>query len=220
MPPDSENDRRSASGRFGYGRSYARIPVQIVGDILGFGTVYGTRAVYRIHDGVFRLFPSVGLVRKNIVLRGTSRGTATYGPAETRLLDFKNLVITGVNEGVLPAGRSDNSFIPYDVKRHFSLPTYSEKDAVYSYHFFRLLQRAENITVVYNTDEGAMGQQEPSRFLLQVKHDFRDKWHITDSGASFLPSAPAERITEVRKTPVRAGAHPRDTVERAFPVGT
>lgn len=79
-------------------------------------------------------------------------------------------MITGVNEGVLPAGRSDNSFIPYDVKRHFSLPTYSEKDAVYSYHFFRLLQRAENITVVYNTDEGAMGQQEPSRFLLQIKH--------------------------------------------------
>ena len=128
-------------------------------------------------------------------------GLQLMGLLETRLLDFKNLVITGVNEGVLPAGRSDNSFIPYDVKRHFSLPTYSEKDAVYSYHFFRLLQRAENITVVYNTDEGAMGQQEPSRFLLQVKHDFRDKWHITDSGASFLPSAPAERITEVRKTP-------------------
>lgn len=128
-------------------------------------------------------------------------GLQLMGLLETRLLDFKNLVVTGVNEGVLPAGRSDNSFIPYDVKRHFSLPTYSEKDAVYSYHFFRLLHRAENVTVVYNTDEGSMGQQEPSRFLLQVRHDFRDRWDITDTVASFLPSAPSARATEAEKTP-------------------
>ena len=73
------------------------------------------------------------------------------GMLETRVLDFKNLIITSINEGILPAGKSDNSFIPFDIKKEVGLPTYQEKDAIFSYHFFRLLQRAENIYLIYNT---------------------------------------------------------------------
>jgi len=96
-------------------------------------------------------------------------GLQIMGMLETRVLDFKNLIITSVNEGILPAGKSDNSFIPYDIKREVGLPTYQEKDAIFSYHFFRLLQRAENIYLLYNTEADSYGSGEQSRFLTQLE---------------------------------------------------
>ncbi len=96
-------------------------------------------------------------------------GLQIMGVLETRVLDFKNLIITSVNEGVLPSGKSDNSFIPYDIKREIGLPTYQEKDAIFSYHFFRLLQRAENIYLLYNTESDSYGSGEQSRFLTQLE---------------------------------------------------
>lgn len=65
------------------------------------------------------------------------------GVLESRLLDFETVIISGVNEGILPAGKQHNSFIPFDVKIENGLPTYKEKDAIYAYHFYRLLQRAK-----------------------------------------------------------------------------
>ena len=143
-----------------------------------------------------------GISRQKIDFYGEPlEGLQLMGLLETRLLDFKNLILTGVNEGVLPAGRSDNSFIPYDVKRHFNLPTYSEKDAIFSYHFFRLLQRAENVTIIYNTEQGDLGQVEPSRFLLQLKHDFKDRWDISELSLSFgTPSLPPRTISRPKST--------------------
>ncbi|MGB5362092.1 MAG: PD-(D/E)XK nuclease family protein [Aureibaculum sp.] len=96
-------------------------------------------------------------------------GLQIMGTLETRELDFKNIIITSVNEGVLPAGKSDNSFIPFDVKKEVGLPTYQEKDAIFSYHFFRLLQRAENIFLIYNTESNQYGSGEQSRFLTQLE---------------------------------------------------
>jgi len=96
-------------------------------------------------------------------------GLQIMGVLETRVLDFKNLIITSVNEGILPSGKSDNSFIPYDIKREIGLPTYQEKDAIFSYHFFRLLQRAENIYLLYNTEADSYGSGEQSRFLTQLE---------------------------------------------------
>ena len=96
-------------------------------------------------------------------------GLQIMGTLETRVLDFKNIIITSVNEGVLPAGKSDNSFIPFDVKKEVGLPTYQEKDAIFSYHFFRLLQRAENIFLIYNTESDQYGSGEQSRFLTQLE---------------------------------------------------
>jgi ATP-dependent helicase/nuclease subunit B len=97
------------------------------------------------------------------------QGLQLMGVLETRVLDFENVIITSVNEGVLPANQQQNTFIPFDVKIEFGLPTYREKDALFSYHFFRLLQRAKNIYILYNTEHDVFGSGEKSRFVTQLE---------------------------------------------------
>ncbi|WP_271405669.1 PD-(D/E)XK nuclease family protein [Tenacibaculum soleae] len=97
------------------------------------------------------------------------QGLQLMGVLETRMLDFENVIITSVNEGVLPASSQQNTFIPFDVKIAFGLPTYKEKDALFSYHFFRLLQRAKNIFILYNTEHDVFGSGEKSRFVTQLE---------------------------------------------------
>ena len=108
-------------------------------------------------------------------------GLQIMGMLESRNLDFETVIITSVNEGVLPAGKSNNSFIPYDLKKGFGLPTYKEKDAVYTYHFYRLLQRAKNIHIIYNTEPNSNGLEggEKSRLISQLLTDEKlfDKIH-------------------------------------------
>ncbi|WP_299212784.1 PD-(D/E)XK nuclease family protein [uncultured Aquimarina sp.] len=98
-------------------------------------------------------------------------GLQLMGMLESRCLDFETVIITSVNEGVLPAGKSMNSFIPYDLKRAYNLPTYKEKDAIYTYHFYRLIQRAKNVYLIYNTEDEGVGGGEKSRFLHQLEID-------------------------------------------------
>ena len=88
---------------------------------------------------------------------------------ESRVLDFETVIISSVNEGILPSGKSNNSFIPFDVKLENNLPTYKEKDAVYTYHFYRLLQRAKNIYILYNTEADVLTGGEKSRFITQLE---------------------------------------------------
>ncbi len=102
-------------------------------------------------------------------------GLQLMGVLESRVLDFENVIITSVNEGKFPAGKSQNSFIPYDVKKELGLPTYKEKDAIYCYHFYHLLLRAKNIWLLYNTDHEGIDAGEKSRFITQLeieKHHF------------------------------------------------
>lgn len=97
------------------------------------------------------------------------KGLQLMGMLETRVLDFETVILTSVNEGVLPANAQKNSFIPFDVKVQFGLPTYREKDAIFAYHFFRLLQRAKNIFILYNTENDDFGSGEKSRFITQLE---------------------------------------------------
>lgn len=97
------------------------------------------------------------------------QGLQLMGVLETRVLDFENVIITSVNERILPANQQQNTFIPFDVKIEFGLPTYREKDALFSYHFFRLLQRAKNIYILYNTEHDVFGSGEKSRFVTQLE---------------------------------------------------
>ncbi|WP_298492920.1 PD-(D/E)XK nuclease family protein [uncultured Algibacter sp.] len=97
------------------------------------------------------------------------QGLQVMGMLESRVLDFETVIISSVNEGILPAGKSNNSFIPFDVKLENNLPTYKEKDAVYTYHFYRLLQRAKNIYIVYNTEADVLTGGEKSRFITQLE---------------------------------------------------
>ena len=96
-------------------------------------------------------------------------GLQVMGMLESRVLDFETVIISSVNEGVLPSGKTNNSFIPFDVKIENNLPTYKEKDAVYTYHFYRLLQRAKNVYILYNTEADVLTGGEKSRFINQLE---------------------------------------------------
>ena len=84
-------------------------------------------------------------------------------------LDFETVIMTSVNEGILPSGKSNASFITYDLKQQFDLPIYTEKDAIYTYHFYHLLHRATDITLLYNNHSEGLNAGEKSRFLLQLE---------------------------------------------------
>ena len=99
------------------------------------------------------------------------QGLQIMGVLETRTLDFENVMILGVNEGVLPSGKSTNSFIPNDLKRFHQMLLYGDKDAVYAYHFYRLLQRASNVLLTYNTEHSVLGSGEKSRFITQLQFE-------------------------------------------------
>ncbi|MCT4700112.1 PD-(D/E)XK nuclease family protein [Tenacibaculum haliotis] len=124
------------------------------------------------------------------------QGLQLMGVLETRMLDFENVIITSVNEGVLPASSQQNTFIPFDVKIEFGLPTYKEKDALFSYHFFRLLQRAKNIFILYNTEHDVFGSGEKSRFVTQLEM-MRDD--ITEKIISPKVVTSAIKLKEIQK---------------------
>lgn len=102
-------------------------------------------------------------------------GLQIMGVLESRVLDFETVIITSMNEGKFPAGKSVNSFIPYDVKKEIGLPTFKEKDAVYTYHFYHLLQRAKNIYLLYNTESEGLDGGEKSRFITQLEVEKQPK---------------------------------------------
>ncbi|GAB3014103.1 PD-(D/E)XK nuclease family protein [Spirosoma pulveris] len=97
------------------------------------------------------------------------------GMLETRVLDFDRVIILSVNEGILPQSRKLNSLIPFDIAadENIKLPTYSEQEAVMAYHFYRLLQRASEVVLLYTTSTDAYGNSkgEPSRFIRQLEHE-------------------------------------------------
>lgn len=94
-------------------------------------------------------------------------GMQVMGVLETRNLDFRHLVLLSVNEGQLPKSGGDSSFIPYNLRKAFGMTTIEHKIAVYAYYFYRLLQRAERITLIYNTSSDGLNRGEWSRFMLQ-----------------------------------------------------
>ena len=100
-------------------------------------------------------------------------GLQMMGVLETRTLDFKNLIMLSVNEEKLPAGKSVNSFIPYILKKYFKMPTHEERDAIFAYHFYRLLQRSERIYLLYNTQNDEFGSGERSRFITQLLNEYQ-----------------------------------------------
>ncbi len=115
--------------------------------------------------------------RRSVAFYGEPlEGLQVLGVLETRNLDFKHLILISVNEGTLPAARSFNSLIPYNLKVAFGLPTFHEKDAVYAYNFYRLLQRAEDIHILYSTESDGMGKGEPSRFIQQIRRELSQKY--------------------------------------------
>ena len=127
------------------------------------------------------------------------KGLQIMGMLESRVLDFETVIIVSVNEGVLPAGKTNNSFIPFDVKIENGLPTYKEKDAVYTYHFYRLLQRAKNAHIIYNTEPDVLSGGERSRFITQLEFEA----HHNLDHKIVIPETPqiTPQLLTVKKTP-------------------
>lgn len=121
-----------------------------------------------VQSGTFRRLLVKVLSTTNIPFHGEPAiGMQVMGVLETRNLDFRHLVLLSVNEGQLPKSGGDSSFIPYNLRKAFGMTTIEHKIAVYAYYFYRLLQRAERITLIYNTSSDGLNRGEWSRFMLQ-----------------------------------------------------
>jgi len=121
-----------------------------------------------IQSETFRRLLVKVLSTTNIPFHGEPAiGMQVMGVLETRNLDFRHLVLLSVNEGQLPKSGGDSSFIPYNLRKAFGMTTIEHKIAVYAYYFYRLLQRAERITLIYNTSSDGLNRGEWSRFMLQ-----------------------------------------------------
>lgn len=99
------------------------------------------------------------------------KGLQVMGVLETRNLDFKNVFILSLNEGSLPSGGGKGSYIPYNIRKAYQLPTVEHQDSIYAYLFYRVLQRAENIYLFYNSETDPLGQGEMSRYLQQIVYE-------------------------------------------------
>ncbi len=99
-------------------------------------------------------------------------GLQVMGVLETRNLDFKHIILLSVNEGQLPKSAVDSSFIPYNLRKAFGMTTVEHKMAVFAYYFYRMIQRAEHVTLVYNNTATSLSRGEQSRFMLQLLVDY------------------------------------------------
>jgi hypothetical protein len=125
-------------------------------------------------------------------------GVQIMGFLETRALDFRNIMLLSVNEGILPSVSSGSSFIPFSIREAFGLPVINHQESIYAYHFFRLLHRAENVTFIYNSDSTGLRTGEMSRFLTQLKYEQIIKPSVLN--LSFDIRTPASIGTEVEKS--------------------
>lgn len=130
------------------------------------------------------------------------QGLQVMGLLETRLLNFKNIILLSVNEGKIPTPASQNSFIPFDVRRHFNLYTYQEYDAIFAYHFYRLLQGAENVVLLYNGLSSGLNTGEKSRFITQLEYEANTIHSINKKLVDLSSTHLEQRAISVEKTPI------------------
>ncbi|MBP5307237.1 MAG: PD-(D/E)XK nuclease family protein [Paludibacteraceae bacterium] len=124
-----------------------------------------------------------------------ARGLQVMGLLETRNLDFSDLLMLSCNEGNMPKGVSDSSFIPYDIRKAYSLTTVDNKVAIYAYYFYSLLQRANDITICYNAATEGTSSGEMSRFMRQMMVEMPDV-HIDMESLSYAPAEQKENTQE------------------------
>ena len=135
-------------------------------------------------------------------------GMQVMGVLETRNLDFRHLILLSVNEGQLPKAGGDASFIPYNLRKAFGMTTIDHKIAVFAYYFYRLLQRAEKVTLMYNTSTDGINRGEMSRFMLQFliewEHEIRRGQLETEQSPSLPAPVTIEKTPEVMERMRRA----------------
>ncbi len=129
-------------------------------------------------------------------------GLQVMGLLETRLLNFKNIILLSINEGKLPLGNTQNTYIPFDVRSHFNLHTFLENDSIYAYHFYRLLQDSEEVHLLYNALSSGINTGEKSRFITQLEFEDQHQHHHIQHFIVENSSEPInEEPIEIVKTP-------------------
>jgi len=152
------------------------------------------------------LFYTQLLNYENLFFKGEPlQGLQIMGMLESRVLDFENVILTSANEGFLPSQSRGDSFIPFEIKLAKNLPSYREKDAIFAYHFYRLLHRAKNVYLLYNTVTDDFGSGELSRFITQLdiaKQNYSLE-NINLDKSVVIPnfSSSAIPLKEIRKSP-------------------
>ena len=126
------------------------------------------------------------------------KGLQIMGPLETRALDFRNIVILSANEGMFPRRSVSSSFIPPELRKGFGLPTYEFQDAVWAYYFYRMLQRASKVWLVYDSRTEGLNSGEESRYIKQLQYHFNVKVKRIVAGAALEPVLPDG---DIPKTP-------------------
>ncbi len=166
-------------------------------------------ALNRLEDVLFKekiepeLTTTINIIRK--IINGLSvpfkgeplAGLQVMGILETRAIDFNNVIMLSVNESVMPGTEYTSTFIPYNLRRGFGLPTIEHQDAVYAYYFYRLIQRANNIALIYNSQaSGRAGEM--SRYIYQLKYD--SVYNIKEQNFNVMFSLSQEKNIIIQKT--------------------
>ena len=126
-------------------------------------------------------------------------GLQIMGVLETRALDFDNLIITSMNEGIFPKKQAAPSFIPYNLRKGFGMPTTEHQDSIFAYHFYRLIHRAKNIYFLYDTRTEGMQTGEVSRFVHQLRYHY--KLPISEKLVTYDISINEKEKIQVEKSP-------------------
>lgn len=130
-------------------------------------------------------------------------GLQIMGVLETRALDFDRLIILSMNEGIFPQRKAANSFIPYNLRRGFGLPTYEHQDSVWAYHFYRLIERASHVSLLYDTRSNGLQTGEVSRFVHQLHYHYevpmRDKLVVYNVSSSKTPPLAVPKREDVMR---------------------
>ena len=136
-------------------------------------------------DALAILLKEVILLEKIDFISNPFEDFQIMGILESRSLHFEEVLVSSLNEGFLPKGKTTSGFINFEVKKQFGLPTFKEKDAIFTYHFYRLIDSAKKAHLIYNTEAEVLEGGEPSRFIYQLKNDPHYK-HLVREEASFL----------------------------------
>ncbi|MFA6701299.1 MAG: PD-(D/E)XK nuclease family protein [Dysgonamonadaceae bacterium] len=129
-------------------------------------------------------------------------GLQVMGVLETRVIDFENIIILSMNEGVFPLKQASTSFIPYNLRKGFGLPTYEHQDSTYAYHFYRMISRAKRVFMLYDTRMEDMQSGEVSRYVYQLKYLYPNQVNLREYVANYDVTAPETLPVSVEKSAV------------------
>lgn len=161
---DANEDEKHHDLEIEYLFHYAKVIERIKSLLNRFGHI---TTISALHDLFKRLVKSTTIPFYGEPLQGLQ----VMGVLETRTLDFENVILLSANEDVLPASKYMQSFIPFDIRTDYNLPTYKDRDAVFAYHFYSLISRARNVFITYDTRSDALKGSDKSRFISQIQHE-------------------------------------------------